>query len=94
MQERNPLDIWKFYSIREKRCVYCNSLNRERFEVFLNQLQLGPESTALYIACGKGEFLVKMSKLYRIKGVGVDISAYFIQEARKKSYAESSGCAP
>jgi len=60
-------------------------LNRERFEVFLNQLQLGPESTALYIACGKVEFLVKMSELYRIKGVGVDISAYFIQEARKKA---------
>ncbi|MEN3016582.1 MAG: class I SAM-dependent methyltransferase [Candidatus Methanosuratincola petrocarbonis] len=77
--------MWKFYSIREKRHVYCNPLNRERFEAFLKQLQLEPNSTVLDIACGKGEFLVKLSELYRIKGVGVDISPYFIQEARKKA---------
>lgn len=79
------MDLWKFYSIREKRHLYCNPLNKERFEAFLNQLQLSPECTVLDIACGKGEFLVRLSELYRIRGFGVDISPYFIDEARKKA---------
>jgi cyclopropane fatty-acyl-phospholipid synthase-like methyltransferase len=79
------LDTWKFYSIREKLHTYCNPLNKEKFETLLHLLRLKPNSTVLDIACGKGEFLVRLAELYRITGVGVDISSYFIQEAQNKA---------
>ena len=36
------------------------------------------------IACGKGEFLVRLAELYEISGVGVDISPYCIRDCLKK----------
>lgn len=79
------MDAWKFYSVREKLHTYCNPLNKERLETLLHLLRLKPNSTALDIACGKGEFLVRLTELYHVTGVGVDISPYFIQEAQSKA---------
>lgn len=79
------MDVWKFYSIREKLHTYCNPLNKERLETLLQLLRLRPNSTALDIACGKGEFLVRLAELYHVTGVGVDISPHFIQEAQNKA---------
>lgn len=36
------------------------------------------------IACGKGEFLVRLAELYNISGVGVDLSPYCIKDNREK----------
>jgi len=79
------LDTWRFYSIREKLHLYCNPLNIERFETLLYFLRLKPNSKVLDIACGKGEFLVRLTELYRITGVGIDISPYFAKEAQTKA---------
>jgi cyclopropane fatty-acyl-phospholipid synthase-like methyltransferase len=79
------LDVWKFYSVREKLHVYCNPLSKERFETLLHLLCMKSNSTVLDVACGKGEFLVRLAELYHITGVGVDISPYFIQEAQTKA---------
>ena len=79
------MDTWKFYSIREKPHLYCNPLDKEKFETLLHLLRLKPSSTVLDIACGKGEFLVRLAELYSITGVGVDISPYFTQEAQTKA---------
>jgi len=38
----------------------------------------------LDIACGKGEFLIRLAELYDISGVGVDISPFFIRECNEK----------
>ncbi|MGQ9565722.1 MAG: SAM-dependent methyltransferase [Candidatus Bathyarchaeales archaeon] len=79
------MDKWKFYSIREKLHTYCNPLNKERFETLLHLLRLKPNSTVLDIACGKGEFLIRLAEIYHVTGVGVDISPYFVQEAQNKA---------
>ena len=79
------MDVWKFYSIRERLHTYCNPLSKERLESLLNLLHLGPNSTVLDIACGRGEFLIRLAELYRITGVGVDISPYFAKEAQTKA---------
>ena len=79
------MEVWKFYNIREGLHVYCNPFNKERFEAFLHQMRLKPNSTVLDIACGKGEFLVRLAEMYHITGIGVDISPYFIQEAQAKA---------
>lgn len=36
------------------------------------------------IACGKGEFLVRLAELYEISGVGVDISPYCVRDCKEK----------
>jgi SAM-dependent methyltransferase len=36
------------------------------------------------IACGKGEFLVRLAELYGISGIGVDLSPYCIEDCREK----------
>jgi len=38
----------------------------------------------LDIACGKGEFLIRLAELYGISGVGVDISPYCIKDCLRK----------
>jgi cyclopropane fatty-acyl-phospholipid synthase-like methyltransferase len=60
-------------------------LSKERLESLLSLLHLGPNSTVLDIACGRGEFLIRLAELYRITGVGVDISPYFAKEAQTKA---------
>jgi cyclopropane fatty-acyl-phospholipid synthase-like methyltransferase len=79
------LDTWKFYAIREKLHTFCNPLNKERLETLLRLLRLRPNSTVLDIACGKGEFLVRLAELYHVTGMGVDISPYFVQEAQARA---------
>jgi len=36
------------------------------------------------MACGKGEFLIRLAELYSISGVGVDISPYCIRDCLEK----------
>lgn len=79
------MDVWKFYSVREKLHLYCNPLSKDRFEILLRLLRLKPNSTVLDIACGKGEFLVRLAELYHVTGVGVDISPHFAKEAQTKA---------
>jgi cyclopropane fatty-acyl-phospholipid synthase-like methyltransferase len=79
------MDVWKFYSVRERLHTYCNPVNKERFEALLHLLRLKPNSTVLDIACGKGEFLVRLAELYHVTGMGVDISPYFVQEAQARA---------
>jgi len=36
------------------------------------------------IACGKGEFLIRLAEAYQVRGVGVDLSPFFIAEAERR----------
>jgi SAM-dependent methyltransferase len=38
----------------------------------------------LDIACGKGEFLIRLAELYGIAGIGIDISPYCIRDSEEK----------
>jgi len=78
------LDKWKYYDIRHKRHLLCNPLNREKFEKLCGLLKLERGSRVLDIACGKGEFLIRLAELYGISGVGVDISPYCIRDCLEK----------
>jgi len=70
------VDKWKYYDIRHKRHLLCNPMNKEKFERLRRLLRLEPETRVLDIACGKGEFLIRLAELYDISGVGVDISQH------------------
>ena len=47
--------------------------------------RLKPEMHQLDLACGKGEMLCRWAQTYGISGKGVDISAVFIEAARRRA---------
>jgi len=78
------LDIWKYHDIRHKRHLLCNPISEEKFERLCRILRLKRGAHVLDMACGKGEFLVRLAELYDISGVGVDISPYCIRDCLEK----------
>ncbi len=56
----------------------------EKFGKLIALLRLEPNDRVLDIATGKGEFLIRLAEHYDIEGVGVDISPYFISDAKEK----------
>ena len=78
------MDLWKYYNITHKRHQLCNPLNAEKFERLCQLLQLKRGERVLDIACGKGEFLIRLAELYGIAGVGVDLSPYCIRDCVEK----------
>lgn len=78
------LDGWKYHDIRHKRHLICNPISEEKFERLCGLLNLKRGAHVLDIACGKGEFLVRLAELYDIQGVGVDISPYCISDCLEK----------
>lgn len=59
-------------------------MNREKLEKLCQFLKLKRGTHVLDIACGKGEFLIRLAEMYEISGVGVDISQFFIKNCLKK----------
>ena len=78
------MDKWKYYDITHKHHVLCNPTSYQKLDNFCKLLQLEPGSRVLDIACGKGEFLVRLAELYDISGVGVDLSPYVIKDFEEK----------
>lgn len=78
------MDKWKYYDIAHNRHLLCNPMNEGKFERLCQLLKLKRGARVLDIACGKGEFLVRLADLYRISGVGVDISSYCISDCQER----------
>jgi len=85
------MDIWKYYGITHSDHVICNPLDIEKYDAMIALLGLSAGSRVLDIACGKGEFLLRMAEQHSITGVGVDISSWFIKEALKNQAERCSG---
>ncbi|MCP4310006.1 MAG: class I SAM-dependent methyltransferase, partial [Bacteroidetes bacterium] len=47
------------------------------------------DSHVLDIACGKGEFLIRLVKTYGVRGLGIDISPFYIAEAKRRLEARA-----
>ena len=78
------MDPWKYFDITHKRHQLCNPLNTEKFERLCQLLRLKRGERVLDIACGKGEFLIRLAELYDVAGVGIDISPYCIRDSEEK----------
>ena len=68
------MDMWKFYAITHKNHLICNPMNKDKFEMLCSLLKLKQGARVLDIACGKGEFLIRLTELYDITGIGVTIA--------------------
>jgi SAM-dependent methyltransferase len=78
------MDVRKYYSVTHRYHVVCNPMSIAKLDELIELLKLTPGSAVLDIACGKGELLTRLAERYGISGVGVDISRYFVADARQK----------
>ena len=78
------MDMWKFYDITHGRHVICNPTNEEKLGRLVELLQLPAGARVVDIACGKGELLLRLAEAYGVRGVGVDLSPFFIAEAERR----------
>ena len=85
------MDTWKFYDITHREHVVCNPTGGEKLARLVELLHLPTEAQVADIACGKGEFLIRLAEAYSIRGVGIDISPFYIAEAEKRLEKRLSG---
>ncbi|KPJ97483.1 MAG: methyltransferase [Gemmatimonas sp. SG8_28] len=78
------MDIWKFYAVTHGEHAICNPTSREKLERLVALLRLPAGSAAVDIASGKGELLIRLAETYGISGLGIDISPYFVRDARAR----------
>jgi ubiquinone/menaquinone biosynthesis C-methylase UbiE len=56
-----------------------------KFKKYLDLLGMKPKERVLDVGCGKGIFLARIRKTYKVKGVGVDLSPKSIAQAKRWS---------
>jgi len=79
------LDTWKFYDITHKKHLVCNPTSDTKLSYLVRLLDLPRGAGVVDIACGKGEFLIRLAEEYEVRGLGVDISPYCIEDCKKKA---------
>jgi SAM-dependent methyltransferase len=83
------MDMWKFYDITHREHVVCNPMSEEKLARLVNLLRLPAGARVVDIACGKGEFLIRLAEAYGIRGIGIDLSPFYSGEARKRLEARA-----
>ncbi len=81
----------RFHEIAETCHRILNPFTEDQLMLLGGICRLHPGARQLDLACGKGEMLCRWAREYGIGGVGVDISAAFLDAARKR--AEELGVA-
>ena len=86
------MDKWKYYEITHRDHVLCNPLSTAKLEHLIRILRLKQGARVLDIGTGKGEFLIRLAERYRVWGIGIDIAANWVAEAKEKAaYRVSDG---
>jgi SAM-dependent methyltransferase len=85
------MDIWKFYDITHREHVVCNPTSEEKLARLIGLLRLPAKARLVDIACGKGEFLIRLAEAYNIRGIGIDISPFCIGDARRRLQMRAPG---
>lgn len=78
------MDIWKYYDITHKKHLICNPMSKVKLDRLFLLLDIKAGSKVLDMGSGKGETLIRLAELFGIHGTGVEISSYYIKDARKK----------
>ncbi len=78
------MDLWKYFAVGHEQHVFCNPLSEAKVDELVALLALPDEARVLDIASGKAEFLVRTARRWKCSAVGVDISPYFVADARAK----------
>jgi SAM-dependent methyltransferase len=79
------MDFWKYYDVTHKEHLVCNPMSVEKLNELINLLALNSGSKVLEIATGKGEFLIRLVEKYNMSAIGVDLSPYYLDDAKRKA---------
>jgi len=79
------MDRWRFFDVTHADHVLCNPMSEAALDEMIGLLDLPPGGRVLDIACGKGEFLVRVVERYGVRAVGVDLSPYVVRDLRAKA---------
>ena len=85
------MDTWKFYDITHHEHVVCNPTSDDKLARLVGLLRLPAEARVVDIACGKGEFLIRLAEAYGIRGTGIDISPFCIADAQRRLRVRAPG---
>ncbi|MDH3641860.1 MAG: methyltransferase domain-containing protein [Gammaproteobacteria bacterium] len=77
------MDRWKYFGITHRDHVVCNPTSSAKLDELVDLLPLHPKSRVLDIACGKAELLLRIAAHHDATGVGVDISPYEFEAAKR-----------
>lgn len=75
----------RFHEIAERHHVIQNPITVEKLDIIGAACGFQPGMRLLDLACGRGELLTRWAAQYGIGGTGVDISAAFLKEARRRA---------
>jgi SAM-dependent methyltransferase len=75
----------RFHEIAESRHRILNPLSRAKLELLGEICAAGRPTSVLDLCCGKAEMLCTWATRHLVTGVGVDISAVFIDAARRRA---------
>jgi len=78
------MDMWKFYDVTHREHEICNPTSHEKLDRLVKLFRLPEGASVADIACGKAEFLIRLVEAYGVRGVGVDMSPFFLGEARER----------
>jgi SAM-dependent methyltransferase len=78
------MDMLKFYDVTHREHIVCNPTGEEKLDRLVELLRLPAGARVVDIACGKGEFLIRLAEAYGVNGLGIDLSPFYIAEARKR----------
>jgi len=85
------MDKLKFYDITHREHVVCNPTSEEKLARLVQLLRLSTDAQVVDIACGKGEFLIRLAETYGVRGVGIDISPSYVADAKRRLEMRASG---
>ncbi len=89
--ETMAMDTWKFYDITHREHVVCNPTSEDKLARLVDLLRLRANARVVDIACGKGEFMIRLAEAYGIRGIGIDMSPFCIADARRRLRARAPG---
>lgn len=74
--------MWKYYDITHRLHTLLNPMSEEKVRQMISILKIPEGAKVLDLGCGKGEFLRLAAHHTNIQGVGVDLSPYYLEEAK------------
>jgi SAM-dependent methyltransferase len=75
----------RFHEIAERRHRILNPFTEEQLLLLGDICEVRPGMRQLDLCCGKGEMLSRWSARYGLTGIGVDLSAVFLEAARQRA---------
>lgn len=83
------MDTWKYFDITHREHVVCNPTSDEKVARLVELLRLPEGVRVVDIACGKGEFLIRLAEAYGARGLGIDISPFCIADSERRLVARA-----